>query len=97
MDCDVATLLAMTGVGSMRLSEQLGWLDCDVAALLAMTGWVAALVGITWMDGLRRRCSPRNDGSGVDALVRTTWMAGLRRRYSPRNDGRGTGLLVSAK
>ena len=37
MDCDVAALLAMTGAGSMRLSEQLGWLDCDVATLLAVT------------------------------------------------------------
>ncbi|MBT4885335.1 MAG: hypothetical protein HON55_04195 [Legionellales bacterium] len=49
---------------------------------------------ITGMVGLRRRCSPRNDGSGVAALVRTTWMVGLRRRCSPRNDGSGVDALV---
>jgi hypothetical protein len=50
LDCDVATLLAMTGRESQGHPAmtgwgatwpgkmlELGWLDCDVAALLAMT------------------------------------------------------------
>ena len=40
MDCDVATLLAMTGGGAVNgLAAQLEQqMDCDVAMLLAMTG-----------------------------------------------------------
>ena len=51
MDCDVAELLAMTGV----------WHKITRSG--AITGnEIGALVRISRMVGLRRRCAPRNDG-----------------------------------
>jgi len=86
MDCHVALLLAMTGVG----------VDCHVALLLTMTrgGWIAtSLCSSQWqgVGGLPRRFAPRNDGGWVwiaTSLCSSQWqgVGGLPRRFAPRND-----------